>query len=839
MRAADRLVRSGVRAAVAAGLRGVPGATASLLALTLAHGIAVAAEPAAVSGGLEEIVVTAQRREQSLQSVPVAVSAFSADAIESRQIQSTIDLVRMIPNLVGHGNTGVSTANTYFLRGLGSTEQIALLDPSVSTYVDDIIIPRQNANNYAMFEVERLEVLRGPQGTTFGRNSTGGAINVITRKPGTEFKGAVSAGYGSFGRVSGRASVDVPFSPTVLTKFAAFYMADDGWLTNDYNGEKLNGMKNYGARAALRLLPTDAVTVDLTAEYIEADGIYLRSLFGNRDHTRTVFTKSGATGDVLADTLNRRGLRNETDTSALSAIINWKLSDTLSVTSLTGWRTTGQEFVLDFGDPNRGPRPPAPQIPYDVVPGGAPNPVALNNDGKYTNWSQEFKLNGSFGDNLKYVAGVYVFYENNTTKAGQNVGTSLTAYPYLAGLNCSSAILADATIGGGVCPTAANPLARGYGNFRDMRNKTTSYAAYAQTDWTFAPDWTLVTGLRFTDETKKVDLRRTADQAGNSGITTADLVRVGIPTKLSGSQVTPKVGVNWQVAPDFLAFVSATNGYKAGGWNSRSAFVPQAFTPMEPEKTWSYEIGFKSEFFDRRVRLNANAFLAKTKNLQLSYTTPVPNTTPGAPPVALSIQANAGDVKVKGFEFEFATRLSEYVDAYTTVGLQRGEYTSVNRSAQSFCTNGGSIQASGLCGGVTAPLTTAYTNAIDPTDTPSRLPRRSIAGGFNVNLPAGNVGKFRFTLEANYDSGYWTTASNADPDLALVPGALLTPNVKPSYAKEFTLFNASLGWESTNGMWRAGVDCKNCFDKVYTTAVFNGLFYGDPRRYNATVTVKF
>jgi iron complex outermembrane receptor protein len=827
MRAADRHVRSGVRAAVAAGLRGVPGATASLLALTLAHGTAVAAEPAAASGGLEEIVVTAQRREESLQNVPVAVSAFSADAIESRQIRSTIDLVRMVPNLVGHGNTGVSTANTYFLRGLGSTEQIALLDPSVSTYVDDIILPRQNANNYAMFEVERLEVLRGPQGTTFGRNATGGAINVITKKPGTEFKGSASVGYGSFGQVSGRASVDVPFSPTVLSKFSGFYVKDDGWLNNLTNGEKLNSALNYGGRAALRLLPTEDLTIDLTAEFIQADGVFIRSLYGDRDNTRSIYTKSGSTGDVLADMLARRGMRNETDTSAVSATVTWNIREGLQLTSLTGYRTTNQEFVLDFGDPNAGFR--AAPVPLAIVL-PAPGPVALNNDGKYSDFSQEFKLNGTLGSNVKYVAGLFFIHEDNTTKAGQAVG--IVSAPFAPGGLCT--VVAVATDPGQIAcgaVTATNPNGRGYANWRDIRNTTTSYAVYAQTDWNFAPDWTLITGLRYTDETKEVDLKATSQ----GGMTTADLNRYNVPTKLSGSQLTPKVGVNWQVSPDVMLFASATNGYKSGGWNSRSAYVPQTFTTMRPEKTWSYETGFKSEWLDRRLRINVNAFLADTKDLQLSYTTP----SLADPRVALSIQANAGDVRVKGLEIETAAKLSEYLDAYATVGLQRGEYRKTNPRAASFCSNGGSIQATGLCGGGLGGLASVYTNAIDPTDYPSRLPRQSIAGGFNVNIPMNAAGKLRFTFEANYNSGYWTTASNTTPDLAVVPGALLTPNAKPTFADGFTLFNATLGWESANGMWRAAVDCKNCFDKVYTVAVFNGLFYGDPRRYNATVSVKF
>jgi len=179
-------------------------------AATLATSAALAQTEPARSGALEEVVVTAQRRTESLQRVPVAVS----------------------------------------------------------TYVDEVIIPRQNANNYTLFDVERVEVLRGPQGTTFGRNSTGGAISIVTRKPGKELGGYLTLGMGSYDSRLARGSVDVPLGERLLTKFSGFFLEDDGWLDNKTNGETLNGVENYGFRGALRLLPTDAVTWDITAEYM-------------------------------------------------------------------------------------------------------------------------------------------------------------------------------------------------------------------------------------------------------------------------------------------------------------------------------------------------------------------------------------------------------------------------------------------------------------------------------------------------------------------------------------------------------------------------------------------
>ncbi|MFM7625649.1 MAG: TonB-dependent receptor plug domain-containing protein, partial [Gammaproteobacteria bacterium] len=148
---------------------------------------------------LEEIVVTAQRREEKVQDVPIAISAFSAEQLERLNVTETLGISKLIPNLLAFNNTGLGTANGYYLRGIGNTESIPTFDPPVGTYVDDVFISRQNANNLGLFDSERIEVMRGPQGTLFGRNTTGGAINVILRKPAEEFGGYVEAGAGQFG----------------------------------------------------------------------------------------------------------------------------------------------------------------------------------------------------------------------------------------------------------------------------------------------------------------------------------------------------------------------------------------------------------------------------------------------------------------------------------------------------------------------------------------------------------------------------------------------------------------------------------------------------------------
>ena len=190
--------------------------TAALVALVATSPVFAQSQdpeaPATESNGLADIIVTAQRRQQSLQDVPIAVTAISGDELSAKQIRTTIDIPRLVPNMTGTTNVGIGSANTYFIRGLGNTESISTFDPPVGTYVDDIYVSRQNANNFTFFDVDRIEVMRGPQGTLFGRNTTGGAINVVLKKPAETMGGYAEASYGAYNQWTGRASLDLPLS---------------------------------------------------------------------------------------------------------------------------------------------------------------------------------------------------------------------------------------------------------------------------------------------------------------------------------------------------------------------------------------------------------------------------------------------------------------------------------------------------------------------------------------------------------------------------------------------------------------------------------------------------
>ena len=217
--------------------------------VALAIAVAATLPYEAACAQLEEVLVTAERREASVQDVPLAVSAYNQELIENLQLDDTLDLINVVPNLFGGNNTGLGTANMYYMRAQGNDESIATFDPPVGTYVDDVYITRQNANNFTLFDVERIEVLRGPQGTLYGRNTTGGAISIIMRKPGEEMSGYLEGGVGRWDRTMMRGSIDVPINDRVLTKFSYYTVDDNGYLENTVDGETYNEVDSTGWRA--------------------------------------------------------------------------------------------------------------------------------------------------------------------------------------------------------------------------------------------------------------------------------------------------------------------------------------------------------------------------------------------------------------------------------------------------------------------------------------------------------------------------------------------------------------------------------------------------------------
>ncbi len=223
-------------------------------------------------GGLEEIVVTAQKRSESLQEVPISIQVFSSDDIERLAITNTIDLVKNVPGMVGVNNVGLPQAAAYFIRGIGQDESVSTLDPAVGTFVDGVFLSRQIANNSRLYDIESVEVLKGPQGTLYGRSTTGGAVRIITKKPTEETEGWFDIAYGEYNTIEASGKLNFPLADNLFAKVTTFYInQEDGFLQNVTLNRDQWKRDARGARAQLMYVPSDRTEILFSAEYSQDD----------------------------------------------------------------------------------------------------------------------------------------------------------------------------------------------------------------------------------------------------------------------------------------------------------------------------------------------------------------------------------------------------------------------------------------------------------------------------------------------------------------------------------------------------------------------------------------
>jgi len=591
---------------------------------------------------LEEIVVTAQRRETSLQETPVAVTALSALQIERQQVTETIDLIRSIPNMQGNNNVTIGLSNSYFLRGIGNTESIATFDVPVGTYVDDIYIARQNGNNIELVDIERIEVLRGPQGTLFGRNTTGGAISIITRKPQDEFEAKGEISYGRFDEMRAKGSVNIPISDKVLTNISGYYMNDDGWMTSLTTGDKYNFQDAWGVRGAVRVLPSDNVSWDVSMDYSTTDHQNLgASVDSSQSGTNRSASSSGPwqgangrenftdlvnckTGDTALAWLANGCTANEVYGYNIYSNIAVDASDNLSVNIITGYRNLDHSFVSPLLDNN-----PQNSLGLDEF--------FLANDGSHNQFSQEVKFNFDAMDGrFNLVTGFFYMNETNFTEF-----TDLIRIPGLP-FNIQ---IAD----------------------RDMENNTESFAWYGQADFEIIENLTLTAGLRWTDEKKTVDIDF-LDAAGAVVFTEDDIPS---PDAFSTVRWTPRFALQYAMSDDVMVYASATNGFKSGGWNARST-TANSFRSFDEEKVWSYEAGLRSEFLDNRLRLNLTVYDANYDDIQIA--TVLPGT-------ATFVTENGGNTNNRGAEIEASALVTDGLTVFANIGFMDAEFKSLSDRA--------------------------------------------------------------------------------------------------------------------------------------------------------------
>lgn len=730
---------------------------ASSVAAISSIGTAAAQEQAEdAQATLETVVITAQRREQSMQDVPVPVTAFSSKIIDDLQLNDTLTLSKFVPSMISGHNAGLASANSYWLRGLGNSQSVATFDPPVGTYVDNVYIARQNANNYAFFDTERVEVLRGPQGTLFGRNTTGGAISVLMRKPGEDFGGKVEASAGTFGRYTAKGTVDIPLSEKVLTKLSGYYVTDDGYLKNKGTGEKLNGEENFGYRGDIRFLPTDKLTIDLAAEYMQNNGTYMgvvglatpSSVF--QTTTTPVFyevsqglEQTDCDGDPVAILLEReKGSCARTENIGFTGNAKYALeSGTLEV--IGGYRTFDQAYINNYSGAST-----------NRFQGFTLADATENDQTTFElKWDSEL-----LGGRLRYVTGL--FYLSEETQYDSVDFTS----------------------------TVPNPTSFEVNNAKRMETGAESMAVYLQGDYDLTEKLTLTLGGRYTYESKDLSFEPLA-RYPERGFTSQDVLDAGLPLELTKYRFTPRIALTYEPTDNVMLFASATNGFKSGGWNGNAPRANRVL-PFDPEITWSYETGVKSELFNRSLRLNANLFYSETEDLQITSGVLLPGET-----TVLSLAQNAGTLEVYGLEYETAYVFNENLSMFLNGSFNHGEYSKLAHND--------AIPDSAQVSDSTKPV---------------RVPDFQFAGGVTYEVPVEELaGYLRASLAYRHNEPYYVATLNT------------------ARAPREDFVDLTLGYKHQDGTWGAEIQGTNITDQETITANFIVLFPGQPRRVNFRV----
>ncbi len=569
------------------------------------------AKPAATTAandkkGDQEIVVTARRTEENIQRVPSAISAFNERSLDRLQATDTTGLQGAVPNLNIVQGRGSSNATNIFIRGIGQPDALQTFDPAVGVYVDDVYLSRIRGNQLDLLDVERIEVLRGPQGTLYGKNTIGGAIKFMSRKPGQDFRANGSIALGSYGQFDLKGAVSGPLGDTLAVGIAVIRSTRDGFVKDSFRHERYNDKNSVGGRAALAFTPSTKVRLDLTADYSHDNAALqvgrpvnnLVSAFG------VVLPVSNAVG---TGSYNWRG-RTTPDLPNSTRLTHWgaagtlavDLTDQLTFKSISAYRNLKTSDYVDID---------ASQYKLGDVFVGV----------RQHQTSQEFQLIYS-GNRLSGVAGLY--YLDERIKSHQEA--------YADDFLRFNAVLPPFK----------------FTRFVDDDLRTKSYAAFANGSYEVVPNVRLSAGLRYTKETK--DYQRSTIILS----TFAPLNNTGfafLPPKGKWSDWSPMASVDWQAMPHLMLYARAAKGFKSGGFNGR-ANSPGEASEYAPEKVWSYEAGFKSRIANQ-LTLNGAVFTSDYKDFQARISGS--DDISGIPTPVLSV-LNAGKLRISGAELEAA-----------------------------------------------------------------------------------------------------------------------------------------------------------------------------------------
>lgn len=744
---------------------------------------------------VEEVVVTARKREENLQETPIAITAVGGAQLQARGAVDLTAVETIAPNVhfsASQPTSGLSGATAVFIRGIGQRDFTINIDPAVGVYFDGVYVGRSIGALMDLVDIERVEVLRGPQNTLFGRNTIGGAISVVTKSPGKDFGGQIKAGGGQDGYRELSGNVNIPISDRMRASFGAFYRHQDGFVKAlQYKDVMLGEDDVKGARIKLHFDVTDAITFEVAGDLARNhnttsaivplrlnnllpvgttgtgpfNSVFNNSLVLSGDAacrtTAGQATNPKCFGPVWLPSSDLASNAVFTDRTGAKVDPNNQL-DTNGISATLGAKTPLGQFksISAYRDFNAVTYNDLDFTPYLLFANSHP-------EFSQHQFSQEFQLVGTMaGDRLDYVVGYYYFEERGLERIYNQVITAFNA--------------------------TTNPGALAQDIFRNINNH--SKAVYGQATWHVTDAITLTAGARYTDSTKGFTIKNILPTGAVDG---------PYAGKKQFDKVNPTATLGWKPNSSTYLYATYSEGFRDGGYAARFLGVLPAVLPSyDPETVKAYEIGAKNQFFNNRLRLNLAAFRTDYRNLQVDATVP--------PNLQISQQStilNLAQARIQGVEAEFDGRITDWLRVDGAVGYLDSNILSVL---------GGRV------------LTGAYAITAD-----SKLP---FSPEWTANLGVTATAKLQDMGRAiaRVDLSYVDTQFS---------GIENSPEIK---LRSRSFLNASLRYVPEHGPWEAALVVKNLANDRYYNQIINiqalNSTYGAPgrpRTIYATLTYRF
>lgn len=764
-------------------------------------GAAYAEEGSDSRFALEEVVITARKVAEGLQDAPIAVSAFTNQELENRGAIDVTDVAAAAPNVhfqTGGATSGMSAAPTVYIRGLGQSDFNINNDPAVGMYIDGIYLGRMIGSLTDLVDLERAEVLRGPQGTLFGRNSIGGAINLITKKPDPDapFEGDITATFGERDFKYLRGTANIPISESVAARLGGFYRERDGYVDAvQYNDLKLGGEDVWGIRGALRFNLSENLTFDIAADYSERrdpPAAVVPTQLGNVSLNPGSGNVSGDDRSSFASGFRfNTGLRHFGAGTPPPPNVAWISSDTATCSDQTLVNTSlacyGNAHILGDDKVNSVWTNKAGEkiTPEQALDAGGISAVltwelefgtltstsayremdaAFNNDGDFTpftifhnindeftqdQFSQELQLTGSVTDDLDYIVGLYYFEED-----GEQL-ISLVA-PLLP-------------------PAGAPPAAATLPFFQSIARgiENTSQASYGQLIYSISDSLRLTAGVRYTENEKGIDLSLLRGDEAAPWYTKSKTDDVTL------DETNVLFNLAWNLDDETMIYGQFSNGFRDGGWPVRFPGLPVGLPPLDtvrfgPETVDSFELGVKSVSFDGSLRVNAAIFTSKYKEMQIMFSDPLLN---GAPNTS-----NLGEATISGVEAEVNYVATDNLRFDISVGFLDAQIDEIE---------GGSLNS-----GADNTKTTITKDNVMPY-----TPDWQIALGVNYSIDLNSGAYIRSRLDWIYSDEQFFSIENSPR------------NFEDSYA----VVNANVSFITPSEEWEFTLGAKNLLDEQYAT----------------------